>query len=370
MDGVKLHIDNIEVEGDKGMTILEAAEKAGINIPTLCHHRDFSPTGACRICVVEVEGSNRLVGSCHTPITEGMVIYTQSPKVITARKAIVELLLAGHTGPCVMDARTEQCDLHKIASDFEVGPPRFKVRKPRFYLTENISPYVHRDLSKCILCYRCVRACSDLAKKDVFAIGYRGFRSKIIVDFDVPLNKEVCRDCGICVEYCPTSALSKPNQPSEKIEAKGVRRSLPPPQPQDEKRGELLVRLKQAQENLGYVSEDFMAETAKSLNISISEVYGVATFYSFLSTKPLGRNVIRVCRSVPCYLKGSQMVIESIEKEIGIKPGEMTPDGRFSFELTNCIGACDRAPAMLVNHDIYGNLTTRKISKILKSYRS
>jgi NADH-quinone oxidoreductase E subunit len=190
------------------------------------------------------------------------------------------------------------------------------------------------------------------------------------VDSDVPLNKEVCRDCGICVEYCPTSALSKPNQPSEKIETKNVKGSLPQPQPQDEKRGELLVRLKQAQENLDYVSQDFMAETAKSLNISVSEVYGVATFYSFLSTKPLGRNVIRVCRSVPCYLKGSQMVIEGVEKEIGIKPGEMTPDGRFSFELANCIGACDRAPAMLVNHDIHGNLTSRKISKILKSYRS
>lgn len=370
MDDVKLHIDNIEVEGDKGMTILEAAEKAGINIPTLCHHRDFFPTGACRICVVEVEGSARLVGSCHTPIAQGMAIYTRSPKVITARKATIELLLAGHTGPCVTDARTEQCDLHKIASDFEVGPPRFKVRKPRFYLTENISPYVHRDLSKCILCYRCIRACSDLAKKDVFAIGYRGSRSKIIVDSDVPLNKEVCRDCGICIDYCPTSALTKPNQASEKIEAKSVKGSLPQPQPQDKKRGDLLVRLKQAQENLGYVSQDFMAEAAKSLNISVSEVYGVATFYSFLSTKPLGKNVIRVCRSVPCYLKGSQMVIESVEKEIGIKPGEVTPDGRFSFELANCIGVCDRAPAMLVNHDVHGNLTTRKISKILKSYRS
>jgi NADH-quinone oxidoreductase E subunit len=370
MGDVKVHIDNIEVKGDSGMTILEVAEKAGINIPTLCHSRDFIPTGACRVCVVEVEGSNRLVGSCHTPIAQGMVVYTRSPKVITARKAIIELLLAGHTGPCVTDMRTGQCDLHKIASDLEVGPPKFKVRKPRFYPTENISPYVHRDLSKCILCYRCIRACSDLAKKDVFATGYRGFRSKIIVDSDVPLNKEVCRDCGICVEYCPTSALSKPNQPSEKIETKNVKGSLPQPQPQDEKRGELLVRLKQAQENLDYVSQDFMAETAKSLNISVSEVYGVATFYSFLSTKPLGRNVIRVCRSVPCYLKGSQMVIEGVEKEIGIKPGEMTPDGRFSFELANCIGACDRAPAMLVNHDIHGNLTSRKISKILKSYRS
>ncbi len=368
-DDVKVRIDNIELKGERGMTILEAAEKAGIDIPTLCHSRDFIPSGACRVCVVELEGSNRLVGSCHTPITEGMVIYTRSAKVMTARKATIELLLAGHTGPCVTDMRTEQCDLHKIASDLEVGPPRFKVRKPRHYPIEDISPYVRRDLSKCILCYRCIRACSDLAKKDVFGAAYRGSNSKIIVDFDVPLNKEICRDCGICVEYCPTSALSRPNQASEEVKGKSVNGISPQPPPQNVRRGELLVMLKEAQENLGYVSQDFMAETAKSLNLSISDVYGVATFYSFLSTEPLGRNVIRVCRSVPCYLRGSQMVIEGVEKEIGIKPGEMTPDGRFSFELTNCIGACDRTPAMLVNHDVHGNLTSRKISKILKSYR-
>jgi NADH-quinone oxidoreductase E subunit len=224
-------------------------------------------------------------------------------------------------------------------------------------------------LSKCILCYRCIRACSDLAKKDVFATAYRGSRSKIIVDFDVPLNKEVCRDCGICIEYCPTSALSKPDPVSEKKREEGAKGSSPQPPSQDVRRGSLLVMLKKAQENSGYVSQDFMAETAKSLNISVSEVYGVATFYSFLSTQPLGRNVIRVCRSVPCYLKGSQMVIEGVKKAIGIEPGETTPDGRFSFQLANCIGACDRAPAMLLNHDVHGDLTSRKISKILKSYR-
>jgi len=368
MDDVKVRIDNIEVQGHGEMTILEAAEKAGITIPTLCHNRDLIPTGACRICVVEVEGSTRLVGSCHTPIAEGMVIYTRSPKVITARKATIELLLAGHTGPCVTDMRTGQCDLHKIASDFEVGPPRFRVRKPRHYPVEDMSPYVQRDLSKCILCYRCIRACSDLAKKDVFGTAYRGSHSKIIVDFDIPLNKEVCRNCLICIDYCPTSALNTPNQASEKVEGKSVHGSSPQPRPQNLKRGELLIMLKTAQENFGYVSQDFMSETAKSLSISIGDVYGVATFYSFLSTKPRGRNVIRVCRSGPCYLKDSQMVIEGVEKEIGIKPGERTPDGRFSFETANCIGACDRAPAMLVNHDVHGNLTSRKIARILKSY--
>ena len=123
MESLKIQIDNREIEASAGMTILQAAENAGIKIPTLCHHRDFIPSGSCRICVVELEGSSRLTGSCHTPVADGMVIRTKSPKVLSARKATVELLLAGHTGPCVMDFRAAQCDLHKIASDLEVAPP-------------------------------------------------------------------------------------------------------------------------------------------------------------------------------------------------------------------------------------------------------
>lgn len=130
----------------------------------------------------------------------------------------------------------------------------------------------------------------------------------------------------------------------------------------------LLVLLQRAQSRFGCVPEEFIAEVAQSLNIPVGEVYGVATFYSFLSTRPLGRNVIRICRSLPCYLKKSQMIIKSVEDKIGIKPGETTPDGKFSFELTNCIGACDGAPAVLINSDVHVNLTPRKISQILKTY--
>jgi len=130
----------------------------------------------------------------------------------------------------------------------------------------------------------------------------------------------------------------------------------------------LLVLLIEAQNKAGYLSEELMAELAESLNMSISVVYGVATFYSFLSIKPLGRNVIRICKNLPCYLKNSQMIIKSVEDEIGIKPGGVTPDGKFSFQLTNCIGACDRAPAMMINHDVYGDLTPSEIARILKSY--
>lgn len=135
-----------------------------------------------------------------------------------------------------------------------------------------------------------------------------------------------------------------------------------------EDKGKLLVELEKTQRESGYLSPEFLAGLAESLDIPLSRVYGVASFYSFLATRPQGRNVIRICRSLPCLLKHSETIIKTISEELGIKPGQTTADGRFSFELTNCIGACDKAPAMLVNDDVHGNLTPAKIAKILNSY--
>ena len=126
--------------------------------------------------------------------------------------------------------------------------------------------------------------------------------------------------------------------------------------------------LKAEQRESRFVAPEVIPAIAQSLNMGASEVYGVATFYSFLSTRPLGRNVIRICKSLPCYLKDAQMIIESVKEAIGIGPGQTTGDGKFSLELTNCIGACDKAPAMLVNHDVHGDLTPDKISNVLKFY--
>ena len=134
-------------------------------------------------------------------------------------------------------------------------------------------------------------------------------------------------------------------------------------------RQDLLVRVEEAQREAGCVSEGFILETAQSVGVPVSEVYGVTTFYSFLSVKPLGRNVIRVCKSVPCYLKHAEMIIENVQKVLGILPGETTVDGRFSLELTNCIGACDQAPAMLINDEVHGHLTADRIAEILRSYK-
>ena len=219
MATVKLNINGKKIKVRKGATILEAAEANGIEIPTLCHIKGQLPIGSCRICVVEVVGSKTLVGACHTPVSEGMIIYTDSPKVVEARKIIIELMLTAHARMCVNDPNAENCLLHNLASDYEVGAPRFNVKDPRHYPIEDTNQYVHRDLARCILCQRCVRACADIAGKNILSVAYRGFRSKVITGFDEPLDNEECRDCGICVQYCPTGALSAPVQAQSKAES-------------------------------------------------------------------------------------------------------------------------------------------------------
>lgn len=133
-------------------------------------------------------------------------------------------------------------------------------------------------------------------------------------------------------------------------------------------RPELLVKLQELQAKHGSLSREHLVELAGNLDVPLSEVFGVATFYSFLATRPQGRHVIRVCRSLPCYLQHSEPVIAAVRGELGIEPGQTTADGRFSLELVNCIGACDRAPAMLVDDDVHGELTPEKIAAILQSY--
>jgi len=210
MRNVNVTIDDKKIKVRKGATILEAAEACGITIPTFCHIKGLIPTGACRVCVVEVQGSKTLMGACHTPVSEGMLVFTHTPRVVAARKVIVELMLTGHTGDCVNDTNAENCKLHNLASDYEVGAPRFNVGSPRFYPAEESNPYVKRDLSKCVLCRKCVKACREIAHKNVLSIGYRGFKSKVVSGFDEALTTEACRDCLVCIEHCPTGALSRP----------------------------------------------------------------------------------------------------------------------------------------------------------------
>jgi NADH dehydrogenase/NADH:ubiquinone oxidoreductase subunit G len=214
MKEILISINGSQVSGREGMTILEAARENGIDIPTLCYIPDLPPIGACRLCVVEVEGARTLVASCHTPITQGMVISTHSPKVLQARRILVELMLASHPDVCLICEKANICELRKIAADLDVGLPRFRARK-HYYPIEDENPYIIRDMSKCILCRRCVVACKNLKEEQMFSMAYRGFESKVISGFDQPLDRDVCRDCDACIALCPSGALTKPRKVSE-----------------------------------------------------------------------------------------------------------------------------------------------------------
>ena len=133
-------------------------------------------------------------------------------------------------------------------------------------------------------------------------------------------------------------------------------------------RQDLLKILKQSQAKESFLSPTALEELSDSLNLPNNEIFGISSFYSFLSLKPQGRYVIRICKSLPCHMQEAQMIIDGIQEMLGITPGEVSKDGRFSFELTNCIGACDLAPAMLINDDVHGHLTPEKLSKVLKEY--
>jgi NADH-quinone oxidoreductase subunit E len=131
----------------------------------------------------------------------------------------------------------------------------------------------------------------------------------------------------------------------------------------------ILIALKDVQDRSGYISGTDIEDIARSFNTSAGDVYGVATFYSFLRVSPAGRHVVKICQSLPCHLKEGEAVIKRLSEVLGISPGETTPDGRFTLELANCIGACDTAPAMLIDDQVRGNLTTENIAGILESYR-
>ena len=138
----------------------------------------------------------------------------------------------------------------------------------------------------------------------------------------------------------------------------------------ERKRENLLTLLNDTQRKNKHLTKENLESLAQSIGLPLSEVYSVSSFYSFLTPVPTGQHVIRICRSLPCYMKHSQMIVEAIENQLGISPGQTSPDGLFFLELVNCIGACDVAPAMLINDDLHGHLTTESIGQILASYQS
>ncbi len=213
---VTVRIDDVEVQVPSGTTILEAAKRAGIRIPTLCTHEDLWLAGICRICVVEVEKQRTLQAACSFPITEPVVVRTTSARVRQARRHVLDLLLAKHYGECYSCLRNQNCELQALAKEYGVDSFRFGRMTQPAHPVDRSSYSVVRDMNKCVLCRRCVRTCIDLQSVGVLTPVNRGAQTKITTFMDRNLADVICVNCGQCINRCPTGAL-RARDPSDDI---------------------------------------------------------------------------------------------------------------------------------------------------------
>ena len=203
---INLTINNRKIEARPGTSILDAATTAGEKIPTLCHIKELFPSGACRICVVEVKGKPALVPSCAFPVEEGMEVQTRSPRVINARRTIIQLLLASHPFDCLTCPKNGYCELQTLSSEYGIDRVPYK-GKTRHHYTDFSSPSIIREPDKCILCGRCVRICEEIQGVAAIDFTRRGFDTMVLPPFEMDLSETTCVNCGQCTLACPTGAL-------------------------------------------------------------------------------------------------------------------------------------------------------------------
>ncbi|MEJ2048258.1 MAG: NADH-dependent [FeFe] hydrogenase, group A6 [Calditrichota bacterium] len=207
---IKIKINNIPVSVKEGSTVLEAAERLGIRIPTLCYHKDLCVAGNCRVCLVEVKNSRTLQASCATPVSDGMEIFTNTLLVRTARMNVIELLLSEHRNDCLKCYRNGNCELQNLAEEYRIEEKEYLDLSAGKKIDRS-SPSIEKDDSKCIRCQRCVRTCSELQKVSALTVAHKGDEMKIATFLNKPLHEVVCTNCGQCVSHCPTGALVERN---------------------------------------------------------------------------------------------------------------------------------------------------------------
>lgn len=205
---LSLYINNTKVEVPEGTMVLEAARKAGVIIPTLCHLEGKEPKGACRVCLVEIEGGRSLAASCATPARQDMKVFTNTKRVRNARETVVELLLSEHDGDCKTCDRNYDCELQQLANELGIGEIEFKGEKAK-HIVDLSTPALIRDNAKCIKCRRCVTVCNEIQRVGALFPQGRGFDSVIGPAFDLNLDGVACVQCGQCAAVCPVGAISE-----------------------------------------------------------------------------------------------------------------------------------------------------------------
>lgn len=207
MAEIKVTVDNITVTVEEGTTLLDAAHKAGVEIPTLCYLRDISEIAACRMCVCEVEGARALVAACVYPCTDGMVAHTNTPKILEYRKKTLELILSDHNQDCLGCIRNTNCELQRLCDKYGVRKTDAYEGEKNIFELDSSSASIVRDNNKCILCRRCIGACTKSQGIGVIGANDRGFATFVGSAFDLPIAETSCVNCGQCIAACPVGAL-------------------------------------------------------------------------------------------------------------------------------------------------------------------
>jgi iron-only hydrogenase group A len=389
---VTIQVNNKKIKAEKGETILSALNRNGIIIPTLCRMKEFSPTGACRMCVVEVEGRDRLVTACSQPVEEWMKIKTHSPRVITARKTIVELLLSNHPDDCLYCERNLICELQRLAEELNIRERRIRGRKIKPRLDQS-SPAIVRELSKCILCGRCVRICEEIITSNSLDFINKGKETHVGAAMDRDFNFSSCINCGQCVLVCPTGALH------EKHDINEVQEYL--------NKSEVMKVIQYSPLIASGVAEEmgirYNREFDKKLNsvlrkIGFDRVYTTGTGTDICITElveQLSKNIenkadkplyISVCPAWVKYVeqffpslipqlsvvKSSQQITGVLIKTIVAKQHNVEPDQIFSVSATPCIAMKfeARRDGMMRKgiSDVDSVLTVRELARLIRLY--
>jgi iron-only hydrogenase group A len=389
---ITIQVNNKKIKAEKGETILSALNRNGIIIPTLCRMKEFSPTGACRMCVVEVEGRDRLVTACSQPVEEWMKIRTHTQRVIIARKTIVELLLSNHPDDCLYCDRNLSCELQKLSEELNIRERRLRGKKIKPRIDQS-SPAIVRELSKCILCGRCVRVCEEVITSTSLDFINKGKNTHVGAAMDRDFNFSSCIHCGQCVLVCPTGALHEKhdiNEVQEYLNKPGIIKVIQySPLVASGVAEELGMKYNSAFDNklnaaLRKIGFDKIYLTGTGTDICISELTGQ------LSEKIENRTetplYISACPAWVKYVeqfipslipglstvKSPQQITGALIKTLVAREQEVAPEQIFSVSATSCVAMKfeARRDGMLRKgiSDVDSVLTVREMARLIRLY--